>query len=499
MCLTASGWAVAQDVPPPPPADAPPSSIQEPAPEASVRAVRLSEVQGTVHVLQDGEEAFSQAQLNMPVVEGMRLVAGEDGRVEIQFEDGSVARLTPNSSLTLTRLGRDAGGDTQTIIGADSGLSYYELNGRAGQYTVRFGQDNIVPVDSSTFRVDLDQAPAELAVTHGGVQVSDGENLSAELHTNQTMQFDAQNPDEYQLVQSVSANSWDQWNSDRDEALSAMDESATSARASTGNPDNPAWSDLDANGDWYSVPGYGMGWTPSGVGEDWDPYGDGSWAYYNDVGYTWISDYSWGWWPYRCGAWSWFEGFGWMWFPGNCGWGGVDAAWYPYGVIWRHPPGYHCPRRPKPVPLPVHGPVRHQPLIAVNRGPQRAQQFRTVGVAKAAPRVFHYDGQTIAPVESLVRPRVGGPLGEGFTSSLVRTHPEVLTRGAIGNPGYQPSRPMGYPYQSGRGYSAPPASGRVYAAPSRPAPSGGGRVAAPPPAAVHAAPAPAAPAAHSHR
>jgi hypothetical protein len=353
--------------------------------------------------------------------------------------------------------------------------------------------------------------------------VDDNENLAADVHTNQTMRLDALNPDEYQLLQNVASDSWDQWNSDRDEALGQLDDNVTTARESTGNPDDPAWNDLDANGDWYDVPGYGQGWAPSGVGQDWDPYGDGSWGYYDNVGYTWISGYSWGWWPYHCGAWNWFDGFGWMWFPGESG---VGMEWYPYGVLWGVPPGYRSPRRPLPHPHPVHGgPVRREPLIAVNRGPQSVNrgsqstgQFRSVGAAKAGPHVFQYEGQNIAPIQAAIHPQHGGPLGEGFTSAAARTNSETLLRGAYGygyqggtagHPAYQPGphtayQPGPHPvYQPGPGYR-PPAVGytspsRGYVAPSRPAPSGG-RVSAPAP--VFRAPAPmAAPAAggHGHR
>lgn len=475
LFLGTRSLGAAQDAtPPPPPPDAQATSLQETAPDTNVRAVRLSDVQGKVQVLAGSETAFSQAQVNMPVVEGMRLVTAEDGRAEVQFEDSSVARLTPNSSITLTQLGRNADGSTVTTIEADTGLTYYELNGRAGQYSVRFRQESIVPVDSSIFRVDLDNSSAVLAVMHGSAHVSNDQNLSADVHTNQTVRFDAQNPDEYQLLQSVAANSWDQWNSDRDEALAQLDENATAARASTGNPGNPAWSDLDASGDWYDVPGYGMGWTPSGVGQDWDPYGSGSWGYYNGIGYTWISTYSWGWWPYRCGAWNWFDGFGWMWFPGNCGWGGVGFGWYPYGVIWHIPPGYKCPRRPYPVH--GHGPglVPGERLIAVDRGPQFTQQFRSEGGMKAPPRAFQFAGQEIPPVEASIRMHQGGPLGDGFTSTAERTNPSSLVRGAYGVPGYRPPSAPAYPaYQPYRGYTPP----------SHPAPSGGSHVSAPAPAA----------------
>lgn len=489
--LAATGFAVAQDAtPPPPPPDAQPGAIQQPTPETNVRAVRLSDVKGKVQVFVGSETAFNQAEPNMPVVEGMTLVTADDGRVEVQFEDGSVARVTPNSSITLAQLSRNPDGSTVTLIVADTGLSYYELNGRAGQYAVHFGQDSIAPVDSSIFRLDLDNPPGELAVTHGSVHVSDSQNLAADVHTNQSIRFDAQNPDEYQLMQSVAANTWDQWNSDRDQALAELDENATTARAGSGNPDDPAWSDLDANGDWYNVPGYGEGWAPSGVGQDWDPYGVGSWGYYDGIGYSWISGYSWGWWPYHCGAWNWFDSFGWMWFPGNCGWGGVGVGdlWFPYGTIWGVPRGYRRPQPPRPIGHPGHGPMPAHALVAVDRGPQFTQQFRSVG--GAAPRTFQYDGENVAPLEATIHPRQGGPLGDGFTSTVVRTNPGVMIRGAYNGTTYRPSGGAAQPvYQPSRGYSPP----------SRPAPYEGPRMSAPAPAYHAPAPAPSAPASRPHR
>lgn len=506
MCLATAGFAAAQDqaTAPAPPADQSqtidPSAptLQQAAPESQVRAVRLSAVVGAVKVLEGGNVAFQQAQLNMPLVQGMKLVTGEDGRAEVQFEDGGVARLTPNSSITLTALSRDDSGVTVTGIEADSGLTYYELDGHSGQYTVQFGQDKIVPLDGSIFRLDLDHPPVVLAVMHGSVHVSDDENLAMDVHTDQSVEFDAQNPDEYQLAQSVTANSWDQWNSDRDEALAELDNSETEAQADSSEPNNPAWSDLNANGDWYNVPGYGMGWSPSGVGQNWDPYGLGAWGYYSGVGYTWISGYSWGWRPYHCGAWSWFDGFGWMWFPGNCGGGGIGIGmgWYPYGTIWNVPAGYRCPRRPvhihlpgrNPVRHPHSGPVQHPGLIAVNRGGGFTQQIRPTGISKVKPHMLFYDGQKIRPVEA----KNQAPSGEGFSAarpledgaelrgvyngsvSTVPVYRSTTDAGRpVARPGYQPRRGFG---EQGRpapttgvripAFQPPPARAPVY----RPAP-----------------------------
>jgi hypothetical protein len=446
------GLAQDQTSAPPPPADAQ-ASLQQ-APEATqTRAVRLSDVHGTVQVLQNGEAFFDQARLNMPVVQGMKFVTSDDGRAEIQFEDGSVARIAPNSSLTITKLSRNADGTTVTTMEADTGLTYYELDSNGGIYSVRFGEDSITPNDGSIFRLDLDSTP-ELAVMHGSVHIGNSDGLSADINTNQSARFDSASPNEYQLLESVTANSWDQWNSDRDEALAELDQNATEARADTGTPNNPAWSDLDAYGNWYNVPGYGLGWTPSGVGEDWDPYGYGYWGYYDGIGYTWISGYSWGWWPYRCGAWSWFQGFGWMWFPGNCGWAGAafgggglgygyGYGWYPYAVIWTVPAGYHRPHRPKVFHRPGHRRIPVEPMVAVDRNPKFKHLFRSVGVRTAQPRTLQFEGKSIAPIQRSIHPYRGGPLGEGFSNTMERTNPGVMVRRAYKGVWYDPNAGSG--------------------------------------------------------
>ncbi|MFT4114191.1 DUF6600 domain-containing protein [Silvibacterium sp.] len=508
FCLLLSGAAASaqdQDTAPPPPSDASGQSAS-----GSVRAVRLSDVEGKVQILSAGQSDFDQAQMNMPVMEGMRLQTGSDGRVEVQFEDGSVARVAPNSAISLTELHRAADGHTVTTLTAEKGLSYYELNGRSGEYTVRMGGESLTAADSSVFRVDLDQNP-EVAVMHGTVKVADSANGSIDVHTNQTVKFSAPNSAQYDLIPSVESDSWDQWNSDRDQALAMLEENATTARAGSGNPDDPAWNDLDYYGDWYDVPGYGQGWAPAGVGSSWDPFGVGAWGYYSGVGYSWISGYSWGWWPYHCGAWDYFDSFGWMWFPGNCGWGSVGAGWYPYATVWRTPQGYRLPVRPLAPGhgLPVHGPIRHpDPLVAVNRAPESASQFRTVGQAKPVARVFSLNGSQIRAEQASVHPSQSGPLGESYTSSLVRTNPTYLSvgergggvasggavgfsnqvRGAYtgnGRGGYVP--PAGahsFVPSAGQHYSAPPAphfsapaasSAPHFSAPAAAAPSGGGR------------------------
>ena len=57
------------------------------------RAVRLSYVDGQVKLAQGNQVLAEQAVANTPLFEGMQLTTADNGKAEIQFEDGSVARL----------------------------------------------------------------------------------------------------------------------------------------------------------------------------------------------------------------------------------------------------------------------------------------------------------------------------------------------------------------------------------------------------------------------
>src|SRR5438270_3046840 len=68
------------------------------------RMARLTYLTGEVR-LQGGAE--SQAALNMPILEGTVLSTAVDGKAEVEFEDGSLVRLTPNSALSVLQLSVD--------------------------------------------------------------------------------------------------------------------------------------------------------------------------------------------------------------------------------------------------------------------------------------------------------------------------------------------------------------------------------------------------------
>ena len=381
----------------------------------NVRAVRISHVEGTVQLLDDKGVVFDQAHVNMPVTQGMHIKTGSDGRVEIQFEDGSVARATPNSAINFTQLQRSSDGDTITRLEPAAGLTYYEVNNRDGSFSVHFGPYIVSSTKDSIFRINLEQSPVHVAVMRGSVHVQTGDENGIDVGKNQMAALDMSDASSHVVAQSVKADSWDEWNADRDKALGQLGARATMARAMTGSPNDPAWSDLDYYGNWYSMPGYGMGWMPAGVSAGWDPFASGYWGYYPAFGYTFISSNPWGWMPYHCGAWNYFNNSGWMWFPGNCGWGAYGSGWYPTTTVWRCPRHYVPPVRPLNPARGTHMPPQRA-LVPVSRDPGKFE-FRTVGGEKPVVQSIKYDGKTLHPVETSVQPRTSGPLGESFRTA----------------------------------------------------------------------------------
>jgi hypothetical protein len=335
------------------------------------RAERLSYVDGQVTLSQGGQVLAQQAVANTPLLEGMQLTTADSGKAEIQFEDGSVARLSPDSSLTLQVL-QGAGTTGNAVLVLNSGLAYFEFQGggQAGPISVQFGDAQVTTSGFTVFRVGMDTPPGQIAVFSGNAHLeSAGGNVAVDLRGGESIVLNGATPADYQLADSIQPDSWDEWNSDRDQALTAEASSQTGATENLSEPQNPAWNDLDSSGNWYDVPGQGYVWSPyEASSAAFDPYGYGNWMWTPGYGYLWVSGYPWGYMPYQCGAWNFFDGFGWGWAPGA---GGCSPWWgtgFYGGPSFGHvPPGY----RPVPRPILPHRPApgRPIPLLAVNRTP----------------------------------------------------------------------------------------------------------------------------------
>jgi hypothetical protein len=439
------------------------------ADNAAPRAARLSYVDGQVRIAQGSQLLADPALQNTPLFEGTQVLTSEDGKAELQFDNGSVVRLSPNSSLTLTVL-RGEGGSGDAEIDLASGLGYFELQGGSAgsQIRVRFG-DSVVTTDGfSMLRISLDTLPGELAVFSGNAHLERGRAMALDLHGGESATLNASDPTQYILAESIEPDSWDTWNSDRDQALTALAAARTGAANSLAENNNPAWNDLDANGSWYNVPGTGSVWSPfEASNPGWDPYGNGYWMWTPRFGYIWVSGDSWGYMPFQCGAWNFFNDFGWGWAPGMCQpwWGG--GGWI--SNIGFAPGHYRPPTRPRPVQPrgPIGRPLKGglaalpNPVVPVNRRPPSGTEGLPMRDRNATVTIGGHLVEPLRPVSprpQYDRPATGqvNPSRPGYPGAATPAGQRPAT-GFVPGGNHTVSSPPAKPAGSSQPVSSPPA------------------------------------------
>src|SRR4051812_11907098 len=140
--------------------------------DSQIRIVRLSYVEGDVRLDRNDSDGYSKAFLNLPVVQSSRLMTGSDGYAEVEFEDGSTVRLTPNSEVEFPELGR-SGETTKTVAWLHRGELYLNLrHSKNDDFSFRVGSDLFYPQKKSHLRIALkDEQSIDLAMFDGDLEM----------------------------------------------------------------------------------------------------------------------------------------------------------------------------------------------------------------------------------------------------------------------------------------------------------------------------------------
>jgi hypothetical protein len=205
--------------------------------------------------------------------------------------------------------------------------------------------------------VDPDGNRTEVTVWRGRGEVTGG-GSSYTVVADQHATFTGADHLEYDLGQIPRHDDFDSWAMDRDQNEDRSDSANYVSREMTG------YEDLDDNGDWSYVAGYGTCWRPRGLVVGWAPYRFGHWIWVGPWGWTWVEDEPWGFAPFHYGRWA-FVNTGWFWVPGPVyvrpvwapalvGWVGggagfrfsvgVGVGWFPLGPGEVFIPGYRVSR-----------------------------------------------------------------------------------------------------------------------------------------------------------
>jgi uncharacterized protein DUF6600/FecR-like protein len=317
--------------------------------DSQARIVRLSDVQGSVQIDKNSGMGFENAFLNLPVTQGTQIRTRDNGRVEIEFEDGSTLRLAPNSKLDFSALGLSDSGARISAINLAGGTAYVNWLGKAGdQFTLNFSREKVDLDHAAHFRVDASPQQTKFAVFKGEVQLA-GPAGPVTVGKNKMVTFNADD-DKATLAKNIEEEPLDSWDK---RAIEYHDQYSKN----NSSPYAYGSSDLNYYGSYSTVPGYGMMWQPYFTSVGWDPFMDGAWSWYPGTGYMFVSAYPWGWMPYRYGNWVMVPGMGWMWQPGN---------WNNWAAVPRYTgapaAGFHAPVAPAGTSTVVVG--RGGPVVA---------------------------------------------------------------------------------------------------------------------------------------
>jgi hypothetical protein len=326
--------------------------------DSQIRMVRLSEVQGDVQVDRNTGQGLEKAFLNLPITQGVVLKTKRDGRAEVEFEDGSTVRLTPDTVIDFAQLSLLDSGTKVSAVHLQEGTAYINFSGaKDAELNLTFGHEKVSLTHAAHFRVEMADTDANVSVFGGDVQVV-GDSGTVAISKNHTANFDLTGGDRYTLAKSVEPDDYDAWDKQQDQ----YHQQYASNSYSNYSPYAYGTTDLNYYGSFFNSPGYGMMWQPYFAGAGWDPFMNGAWAFAPGFGYGWVSGYPWGWTPYHYGSWVYLPGKGWAWAPGGS-WSGWNTP-----RIVRSPTNFVAPQPPS---TPGHG------IVVVSRGPMPIQLGRS--------------------------------------------------------------------------------------------------------------------------
>jgi len=269
------------------------------------RIARVSRLDGHVSFQHTDEVDWTAASINMALQPGDRLYTGEDGRAEIQIDDGSVLHLAERTDLELLSLNDDfvqirilTGLLTLTLRSSID----YEISTPAAAFdTLRKG----------VYRFDVVENGDTDAVVRKGLLEAANDTFSRQLEPGELIHVTPGDQSTNVVSRYGQKDTWDEW-TDRADA----DFLAYESRKYLPDTVYVGASDLDAYGRWVVVDSYGPAWVPNYMDADWSPYSVGRWWYRPAWGWTWVSYEPWGWLPYHYGRWYHHRSFGWCWLPG---------------------------------------------------------------------------------------------------------------------------------------------------------------------------------------
>jgi hypothetical protein len=315
------------------------------ADSSHARIIRLSLVQGDVRFTRDthgdplaDQKAFWEtAVLNLPIRQGY-VLATDNGRAEVEFENGAMAFLNENAILEFYDLSLNDGARTTRLVLRQGTGSFYVNPASSDYFSVTGGDFTVEASGRTSFRMDNFDDGSSVNVLKGHVNVLHKDNTTL-LEKGQSLTMRAGDNSSLNVGRLPENDDFDHWVSGREDSVVTATTAAMQYTSALSPYYSSGFGDLYTYGSWYPVAGYGSCWRPYGVGLGWSPFDNGNWFFDPVFGWSFIGYQPWGWLPYHFGGWLFQPGFGWVWAPTGFGGIGRPVGWRPVTAVWVHSGG----------------------------------------------------------------------------------------------------------------------------------------------------------------
>jgi FecR protein len=314
------------------------------ADSSHARIVRLSLVEGDVRFARDvkgdplaadANAGWEAAVLNLPIRQGY-VLATDQGRAVVEFENGAMAFLAENTVLEFYDLSSEDGGFTTRLVLRQGSAEFYVNPARGDYFSVTGGDFSVQAESRTTFRMNNFDDGSNVDVLHGRLTALT-KGKSTPLQKNQALSMKAGEPESVSVEQAPGSDDFDQWASGKIQSFTTA--TASGSQYASSYDYTSGFGDLYTYGAWFPVAGYGNCWRPYGVGFGWSPFDFGSWYYDSAFGWSFLGGQPWGWLPYHYGGWLFRPGVGWVWSPGGSFAGGGVGRWRPVTGVWMRSAG----------------------------------------------------------------------------------------------------------------------------------------------------------------
>lgn len=271
------------------------------------RVARMSYISGNASFQPGGDDRWSEAMINRPLVTGDRLYTDSDSRVELEVGT-AVLRMDDRTSLSFL----DVNDDIVQVELTQGTLNLQVKRLFDGQtYEVDTPTLAFVVDRPGNYRIDIAPQGDSTMVTvfEGGGSVYGQGGASYRVDDRQSYRFYDASLRDYEVLDLPRSDNFDRWCFER------ADRYQRSVARQYVSEEVIGYADLDGYGSWTSNASYGSVWFPTTVAVGWAPYRYGRWSWIDPWGWSWVDDAPWGFAPSHYGRWV-YVGNRWGWCPG---------------------------------------------------------------------------------------------------------------------------------------------------------------------------------------